>query len=155
MPFLISSSGGGNSCAAAICRGRRWEGGGTHNGSSTLVIRRGSITAASGRKMKFAGNTRASHWITTDRRGVGARRMLRRYAFKNRLDCMPELEWLRRDGRSDLAAPEERICQGCGPARTSSLASFDFWTQLGINRTRSRPWNFQPLTRFDWSVRRS
>jgi hypothetical protein len=35
----------------------RWEGGGTHTGQAFSDFRMGSIPAASGRKMKFAGTT--------------------------------------------------------------------------------------------------
>jgi hypothetical protein len=35
----------------------RWEGGGTHTGQAFSDFRIGSIPAASGRKMKFAGTT--------------------------------------------------------------------------------------------------
>ena len=43
----------------------RWEGGGTHTGQAFSDFRMGSIPAASGRKMKFAGTTVNRRWIGT------------------------------------------------------------------------------------------
>lgn len=49
--------GVGDLIAEGDCVVGRWEGGGTHTGPAFSDFRMGSIPAASGRKMKFAGTT--------------------------------------------------------------------------------------------------
>ena len=88
----------------------QWKGGGTHTGPAFSDFLIGSLPAASGRKMRFTGNDRASH---RERQGQGRDRPGRR---RDRAAAArhPEgrLVQQRRQGRRFMASDPSRLATG-------------------------------------------